>query len=174
MEKIINVSEFKKIAILKLKSKVYLVIEDKCFVELPNYIVPSKNNNFLKFIVQENNLTKAHVGFFNLLSNLKLILTSSFRSKLLLKGLGYKCIVDKESKKLSLKVGFSHSVDIALPRDIKSVFVSKENIVVESKDKISLGNFIHKLYIIKPTNAYKEKGFILGNTKVKLKEIKKK
>jgi large subunit ribosomal protein L6 len=174
MEKIININEFKKISVLKIKSKIYLVIEEKCFLELPNYILTLKEGNTLKFTVQNNQLEKIHVSFFNLLTNLKLLLANSFRRKLLLKGLGYKCTVDKETRKLSLKIGFSHPVDIFLPSDIKAVTVFKENIVIESKDKISLGNFVHKLYTIKPTNAYKEKGFILDTTKVKLKEIKKK
>jgi ribosomal protein L6P/L9E len=174
MERKINLNDFKKVSLVKLKSKVYFVVENKIFIEIPAFVILQSENGFLRFYLKETNISNDYTSFFNLLDNIRQLLSSSFRSKIMLKGLGYKCVVNKDVNTLSLKVGFSHPVEINLTDDIKAVNVFKENILIESKDKIALGNFIHKLYITKPINAYKEKGFILSSKKIKLKEIKKK
>ncbi|HND45616.1 MAG TPA: hypothetical protein PLC61_04365 [Chitinophagales bacterium] len=95
-----------------------------------------------------------------------------YKKKLFLKGLGYKVIV--ENNCLSFKLNLSHDLKMDLPPYIKRVVVNKTNIVFESYDSILLGNFIEKIYNLKPKDNYKGKGFSLKSKVVPIKEIKKK
>ncbi len=95
-----------------------------------------------------------------------------YKKKMFLKGLGYKVIV--ENKTLSFKLNLSHELKIEIPVYIKRVTVNKTNIVFESYDSVLLGNFVEKIYNLKPRDSYKGKGFFLKSKVVPIKEIKKK
>jgi len=95
-----------------------------------------------------------------------------YKKKLFLKGLGYKVLV--ENNTLSFKLNLSHDLKMDIPSYIKKVVVNKTNIVFESYDLVLLGNFIEKIYNLKPKDNYKGKGFSLKSKVVPIKEIKKK
>jgi len=94
------------------------------------------------------------------------------KKKLFLKGLGYKVIF--ENKSLIFKLNFSHNIVMEVPNYITRIVVGKTKIVFESYDSILLGNFIEKIYNLRPKDNYKRKGFSLSSKVVPKKEIKKK
>ncbi len=95
-----------------------------------------------------------------------------YKKKMFLKGLGYKVIV--ENNVLSFKLNLSHELKLDIPSYIKRVVVNKTNLVFESYDSVLLGNFVEKIYNLRPKDNYKGKGFSLKSKVVPLKEIKKK
>lgn len=95
-----------------------------------------------------------------------------YKKKMFLKGLGYKVLI--ENGVLSFKLNFSHELKMVIPSYIKRIVVNKTNIVFESHDLILLGNFIEKIYNLRPKDNYKGKGFSLKSKLVPIKEVKKK
>jgi len=94
------------------------------------------------------------------------------RKKLSLKGLGYKIIL--EDKNLVFKLNFSHSTKMEIPDYITRVIIGKTKVIFESSDSILLGNYIEKIYNLRPKDNYKRKGFSLPSKVVPRKEVKKK
>lgn len=97
---------------------------------------------------------------------------SFFKKKIYLNGLGYKC--QTVENKLLFKLNLSHSLEVNIPKYITKVTQKKNIILFESKDKIMLGNFLNKIYQLRPSDAYKGKGFSLDSTIKVLKEVNKK
>lgn len=93
--------------------------------------------------------------------------------KMSLKGLGYKINLTEQGRFLEFKLGYSHLSLVAIPKSVK-VFVSKNVLLFESYDKEVLGNFVHKIYRLRPADDYKGRGFVLKNRSLRQKTIKKK
>lgn len=107
----------------------------------------------------------------NILS-FKEIKTGVYKKKIYLNGLGYKCQILE--KKLAFKLNLSHNLEIEIPSYIIKVTQKKNILLFESGDKILLGNFIEKIYNLRPADAYKAKGFSLDSKSQILKEVNKK
>ncbi len=78
-----------------------------------------------------------------------------FEKKLVVEGVGYK--VEVSGSVLTLKVGYSHQVDIDIPKDLE-VTVEKNVITVKGADKELLGGFCAKVRSVKKPEPYKGKG----------------
>ena len=91
--------------------------------------------------------------------------------KLLLKGLGLKATL-LNSDQLELKLGFSHVINIKVPSSL-TVSIKKNTINIEGYDSVLLGNFLHKIRILKYPNIYKGKGIWYKNELKTLKVVKK-
>lgn len=175
MQKNIKLTAFKLIKFVQIKKRIFVLLKlEKSFFffEIPPKVKLKKENDLLTFYIQENEGLSLNItSFFKLLDNLKNLICSVFRKKIILSGLGYKCIFKDN---LSFKLGYSHNSIFDLETHIKNVSVKKENILLESTDRIFLGNFLEKIYLLKPCDTYKGKGFKIESKNKKLKEIKKK
>ena len=100
-------------------------------------------------------------------------LSINYKKKLILKGLGYRAVVNEEAKIVEFKLGFSHLIRLRIPEKIK-IKVKKQFINLESKDKILLGNFVNKIVKLKSPDSYKGKGFWYKYQNKTLKVVKKK
>jgi hypothetical protein len=96
------------------------------------------------------------------------------KKKLILKGLGFRINFDDKLNALNLKIGYSHLVNIFLPKEKINLKIQKNSIILESTDNIILGNLCNIIKNCRPIDVYKAKGFFFRNDKVKLKPIKKK
>lgn len=96
------------------------------------------------------------------------------KKKLLLKGLGFRFSFDELNKQISFKLGYSHVVHLPVYNYIKQVKMKKNTILLESSDKILLGDDIEKIYQLRKSDSYKGKGFSYPYENQKLKIIKKK
>lgn len=113
-------------------------------------------------------------GFFTYLSNFINNFQMPSKKTLILRGLGLKTTLFDSS--IVLKLGFSHESIIDLDTKSKSLyrfFFSKKTFTATSYDKISLGNFMEKIYRLKKANCYKSRGLYFKNKKIQLKAIKK-
>ena len=97
-----------------------------------------------------------------------------FRSKLVLKGLGYKVNVSDNQKELNLKLGYSRIRTILIPTTRIKVKTSKTMITVQGHNLSDVGNFAQKIRRLRQPDLYKGKGIWFQNESITLKEIKKK
>ena len=75
-------------------------------------------------------------------------------------------------KLIEFKLGFSHMITLSIPNEIK-VSIIKNNLILESFDKILLGNFSATIKNFKTPDSYKGKGICYKNEILFLKVVKK-
>jgi large subunit ribosomal protein L6 len=93
-----------------------------------------------------------------------------FVKKLILEGIGYKSEVKGDNMVLAL--GFSHPVNVAIPKSLK-VTAEKNVITVSGSNKEEVGQFAASLRALKKPEPYKGKGFHYEGEVIKRKQGKK-
>jgi large subunit ribosomal protein L6 len=78
-----------------------------------------------------------------------------FEKKLEVNGVGFK--VALAGTKLTLNLGFSHPIDVEIPKDLQ-VAVEKNLITVAGADKQRVGQFAAEIRDLKKPEPYKGKG----------------
>lgn len=81
--------------------------------------------------------------------------TEGFKKVLEIEGVGYKA--DAQGQKLTMNVGFSHPVILAVPEGITTV-VEKNVITITGYDKHAVGQFAANIRKVKKPEPYKGKG----------------
>lgn len=92
--------------------------------------------------------------------------------RLQLVGVGYRAAV--ENNELTLSLGFSHPVRMAIPEGIAVKVEANTKIYVLGFDKCAVGNFCASIRLLRPPEPYKGKGIRYVDEVVKIKEGKKK
>ena len=121
--------------------------------------------------VDNNNLNSELNFFYSKLLDLNVAIEKIYTKKLLLKGLGLKATFIKQGLS-EFKLGFSHSILLNIPIEIKLVIV-KNMLIIESTDPIFLGNFASSIKNFKLPDSYKGKGICYKNEVLVLKAVKK-
>lgn len=134
--------------------------------------IESKDRSIAINRVDETRKSKALHGLFrSLIFNMIKGVSLGFRKNLTINGVGYKAEVIEEELVLSL--GYSHKVNIEIPKNISiEVDKKKTSLSVSSLDKELLGMFVAKVRSIRPPEPYKGKGIRYENEIVKQKEGK--
>jgi len=163
----------------KIKNKKFLLLNTKTsikkYIYIPSYIQCQKQNDYLILNLNSSETAKELI-FNNLFSSLLIwfkSLEKPWKKKLILKGLGFRSSFNSASKNLELKLGYSHLVNLPVNLKDLTIISNKTKIVVEGFDKAQVGNFAHKIRTLKPSDAYKGKGFWYKNENKKFKEVKK-
>lgn len=105
---------------------------------------------------QENKKDKALWGLFRaLIQNLVEGVTKGFEKKLEVNGVGFKVAIS--GSKLTMALGFSHPVEIEIPKEL-NVTVDKNVITIAGSDKQLVGQFAANVRSLKPPEPYKGKG----------------
>ncbi|MCL5774614.1 MAG: 50S ribosomal protein L6 [Patescibacteria group bacterium] len=138
----LNVTGPKGTLALELHPKVKLTVAaDKIDVNIEN---------------PENKKDKALWGLFRaLIQNLVDGVTKGFEKKLEVNGVGFK--VASQPGKLVMSLGFSHPVEVAVPKDL-AVTVDKNVITIAGADKQKVGQFAAEVRELKKPEPYKGKG----------------
>ncbi len=178
MVSIINYSDYKNLTVGQLNGKIYFSVTDKNltrFIFLPSFVNYAFNEKSIVLTPLKDTAAKSFIDFLKSLNSLKSVGEELFfKKKLRLKGLGFRISVDMTKRELSLKLGYSHFVNIEIPYYITNIKSKKNIMLLESFDKIALGDFLKKVYDLRKADAYKGKGFSGQYEKRKLKVIKKK
>ena len=182
-EEILNIPENIKITIYENENKNYLKIEGKlgCLeVLIPNLLKLLKDKNFLKIeIISNQKNTKSYENtvikvFTTYLKNSFRGLSTGFYSDLLIRGTGYKAIIDKDAQSIELKIGTTHPVIKKIPSDINVFYhVKLKKLYISSNDKQKVTQFSSELRDLKRPDPYKAKGLRRAGEIIKLKEGKK-
>nr|YP_009028686.1 ribosomal protein L6 [Asterionella formosa]AGH28236.1 ribosomal protein L6 [Asterionella formosa]WGN98946.1 ribosomal protein L6 [Asterionella formosa] len=96
-----------------------------------------------------------------LLFNLVIGVSEQFETTLLLKGVGYRAIIQENEIVLSL--GFSHPVKLEIPKTINAEVIQNTTIILKSCDKELLGLFAAKVRSWREPEPYKGKGILYKN-----------
>jgi len=105
---------------------------------------------------KENKRERALWGLFRaLVQNLVDGVTKGFEKKLEVNGVGFKVAV--QAGKLVMSLGFSHPVEVVIPKDL-TVMVDKNVITVSGADKQKVGQFAAEIRELKKPEPYKGKG----------------
>ncbi|OGI88155.1 50S ribosomal protein L6 [Candidatus Nomurabacteria bacterium RIFCSPLOWO2_01_FULL_33_24] len=93
-----------------------------------------------------------------------------FEKKLIVEGIGFKTEINDH--KLVLSVGFSHKINISLPKNL-NVSVQKNIITISGVDKELVGQFSAKIRSLKKPEPYKGKGIRYENEIIRRKQGKR-
>jgi len=91
-----------------------------------------------------------------LVNNMLLGVSEGFVKKLEIHGVGFKAAV--AGKKLTLNLGFSHPVEVAIPDQIKVVVEENTKLTIEGPSKQMVGQIAAEIRSFYPPEPYKGKG----------------
>jgi len=92
---------------------------------------------------------------------------------LVFSGLGIKARLDLDQSVLELKLGYSHLCFISLDKEV-NIKIKKNIVLLQSYNKVKLGNFAFKIKSLRFPDIYRGKGILYKNENLKLKVVKKK
>jgi len=126
-------------------------------------IKPKKKNDDIKRMWGMNR---------SLLNNTVIGVNKGFMKILEMTGVGYKAAINGDS--LILQLGYSHSTDFEIPKDVKISVEKQTTIKISGLDKQLVGTVASKIKSFRPSEPYKGKGIKEKGEHVLRKEGKKK
>jgi len=96
-----------------------------------------------------------------------------YTKTLLMRGRGYKCILDPKKRLIILKVGYSHSIKKFIPITVK-IDLKKNKIVFKSMNILLLEKYSLAIKRIRRISTYKKKGLFFLKDILTFKQVKKK
>jgi len=107
-----------------------------------------------------------------IVNNMIIGVSIGFEKTLLLQGVGYRVTIN--GKLLNLALGFSHSIDYAIPRNVSVECTNQTTIIIKGIDKQRVGQVASEIRAFRPPEPYKGKGIRYIDEIVRRKEAKKK
>lgn len=154
-------------------------------VKGPKGELTQKINSDLKVEVENGTLTverkddskeqrSMHGLYRSLLNNMVIGVSEGFRKELELIGVGYR--VSNEGQLVELSLGFTHSIFLQLPKEVKVETKMERNksplIILESCDKQLLGQVCAKIRSFRKPEPYKGKGIKFVGEQIRRKSGK--
>jgi len=135
-------------------------------MQIPDLINIIQEKGQLKVSLKEEkkDLKSLHGLYRTLINNMILGVSKQFERTLIMKGVGYRGIVQKNELVLSL--GFSHPVKIEIPTEISVEIVQNTTINIKSCDKELLGRFAANIRSWREPEPYKGKGILYKDEKI--------
>ena len=137
----------------------------------PHVAVEIKENQLL--VTQADDTRKAgamHGLARSLINNMVIGVTAGFRKELAIVGIGYKAQLS--GKKLTLSLGYSHTIEFPVPEGITVTVTPENKIIVEGADKQLVGETAAEIRRFRPPEPYKGKGIRYVDERIVLKEGK--
>lgn len=122
------------------------------------------------FVKRENDdpQTKAFHGLYRSIANNMIIgVSKGFTKTLELSGTGYRAQL--QGKKLSMTLGFSHPVEVEIPKSIECKLEGQNKINLTGIDKQEVGQIAAEIKRIRPAEPYQGKGIMYAGEKIKRK-----
>ncbi|MCR4581765.1 MAG: 50S ribosomal protein L6 [Bacilli bacterium] len=107
----------------------------------------------------------------SLIENMIIGVSTGFSRDLEINGVGYRVAV--QGNKIELNVGFSHSVKMDVPADLKVEAPSANKLTVSGISKERVNQFAAEIRDIRPPEPYKGKGIKYADEHIRIKEGKK-
>jgi len=141
----------------------------------PNMKVEVENDQLIISRPNDEKVNRALHGLYrSLLHNMVIGVSEGFRKELELVGVGYR--VTNSGQVLELSLGFTHSIFLELPVEIKVETKMERNknplIILESSDKQLLGQVCAKIRSFRKPEPYKGKGIRFVGEQVRRKSGK--
>lgn len=141
----------------------------KLATNIPEVIDLEQTNEKLK-IKLKNDTKKVralHGLYRTLINNMIIGVSEQFTVTLLLKGVGYRAVI--QGNEIVLSLGYSHPVKIQIPDDIKIEVIKNTTLHLKSCNKEKLGLFASNLRSWREPEPYKGKGILYKDEKIILK-----
>jgi len=134
--------------------------------QLPETIQIQQEENTIKVNVNNNarNLRALHGLYRTLINNMIVGVSEQFELTLILKGVGYRAVV--QGKDIVLNLGYSHPVTINIPDNISVDVVQNTTINLKSCDKELLGLFASNIRAWRRPEPYKGKGILYKDEQI--------
>ena len=135
-------------------------------IQIPDIIGIQQDDSILRVSVKNEarNLRSLHGLYRTLINNMIIGVSEQFQITLILKGVGYRAIV--QGKEIVLNLGYSHPVKINIPDDISIEVVQNTTINLKSCDKENLGLFASNIRAWRRPEPYKGKGILYKNEQI--------
>lgn len=119
---------------------------------------------------KRNNTKKTqslHGLYRTIINNMVIGVSKGFEKKLIINGIGYRS--QNDGKNLVLNVGYSHTINIIPPENIKITVENNINITVSGINKETVGQIAAKIRATRPPEPYKGKGIRYINETIRRK-----
>lgn len=135
-------------------------------IQIPDIIGIQQDDSILRVSLKNEarNLRSLHGLYRTLINNMIIGVSEQFQITLILKGVGYRAIV--QGKEIILNLGYSHPVKINIPDDISIEVVQNTTINLKSCDKENLGLFASNIRAWRRPEPYKGKGILYKNEQI--------
>ena len=146
--------------------------KSKLSLTLPPHVAVEINENQL-LVSQADDARNAgamHGLARSLINNMVIGVTTGFRKELAIVGIGYKAQLS--GKKLTLSLGYSHTIEFPVPEGITVTVTPENKIIVEGADKQLVGETAAEIRRFRPPEPYKGKGIRYVDERIVLKEGK--
>ena len=129
-----------------------------------------------KILVSPINNTKSSKGSWGLvrtmINNMVLGVEEGFSKSLVVNGVGYRASVGDGI--LTLQLGYSHDIKLAIPNDLDVKCTKPTEISISGIDKQKVGQFASEVRALRKPEPYKGKGVRYSDEVIRRKEGKKK
>ena len=129
-----------------------------------------------KIVVSPVNSTKSALGAWGLVRtiiyNMVVGVEEGFTKSLVVNGVGYRAAVDEGI--LTLQLGYSHDIKLAIPNDLDVKCTKPTEISISGIDKQKVGQFASEVRALRKPEPYKGKGVRYSDEVIRRKEGKKK
>ncbi len=141
----------------------------KLTTNIPDVINLKQTNEKIK-IELKNDTKKVralHGLYRTLINNMIIGVSEQFDLTLILKGVGYRAVV--QGNEIILSLGYSHPVKIQIPNNIKVEVIKNTTVNLKSCDKEQLGLFASNIRRWREPEPYKGKGILYKDEQIILK-----
>ena len=134
--------------------------------QIPETIGIQQDNSILKVSIKSEarNLRSLHGLYRTLIQNMVIGVSEQFQVTLILKGVGYRAAI--QGNEMTLSLGYSHPVKIAIPDSISVEVVQNTTIHLKSCDKELLGLFASNIRAWRRPEPYKGKGILYKDEQI--------
>ena len=123
--------------------------------------------------LNESKSAKASWGMARtLVNNMVIGVTEGFSKVLEINGVGYRASIDGDI--LTLQLGYSHDIKLAIPSDLEVKCTKPTEILISGIDKQRVGQFASEIRGLRKPEPYKGKGVKYQDEIIRRKEGKKK
>jgi len=135
-------------------------------IVIPDTIAIQQDETTIQVSVESaaRNLRSMHGLYRTLINNMIVGVSEQFDLTLVLKGVGYRAVV--QGKEIVLSLGYSHPVKIDIPETVSVEVVQNTTINLKSCDKELLGLFAANIRAWRRPEPYKGKGILYKNEQV--------
>ena len=146
----VELAENNKVTVKGPKGTLERVLPSEMEIKVEGAEVVVSRPNDLKKMKSLHGLTRT------LINNMVIGVTDGYENKLEVNGVGYRA--QKQGKKLTLSLGYSHPVEMEDPEGVETVLDGQNLIIVKGIDKEKVGQFAAEIRDKRRPEPYKGKG----------------
>ena len=135
--------------------------------------IVKEDNKILVSPINNTNSAKGSWGLVRtMINNMVVGVEEGFSKSLVVNGVGYRAAVEEGI--LTLQLGYSHDIKLAIPNDLEVKCIKPTEISISGIDKQKVGQFASEVRALRKPEPYKGKGVRYSDEIIRRKEGKKK